>query len=124
MLTRATSVHVRYSCLNKTRRFSSSNRKVLTEACLTCTDPRFSVLEYGDVVIGTIPAGARNIVIKEATASKNNLCKYQRMSIRIFDPVSKSKNMEFITEQHQKRPDLNICKRVIKPFVRARQDTT
>ena len=80
MLTRATSVHVRYSCLNKTRRFSSSNRKVLTEACLTCTDPRFSVLEYGDVVIGTIPAGARNIVIKEATASKNNLCKYQRMS--------------------------------------------
>lgn len=40
-----------------------------------------SVLEY-DVVIGTIPAGARDITIKEATASQNSLCKYKRVSKR------------------------------------------
>ena len=34
------------------------------------------------MVISTIPAGARNIKIEEATASENNLCKYQRVSKR------------------------------------------
>lgn len=42
---------------------------------LTCID-HFSVLDDYYVVIATLPVGARNIKIEEATASENNLCKY------------------------------------------------
>jgi len=35
----------------------------------------FIIFPDYDVVIATIPAGARNIKIEEASASENNLCK-------------------------------------------------